>query len=101
MSAKIEGARGSTESILAGASFRKRTMEWEPVSDARVYEVTLFDDGRAKYASHVNRWRIVARWKGKVRLRNEHGVVIDSISEWKVQCLPCVLEGPAPFLGDS
>ena len=62
-------------------------MEWEPVFDARVYEVTLFDDGRERYASHVNRWRIVARWKGKVRLRNEHqvGEVIDSISEWKVQ----------------
>ena len=62
-------------------------MEWVPVSDARVYQVTLFDDGRERYASHVNRWRIVARWKGKVTLRNEHhlGEVIESISEWKVQ----------------
>jgi hypothetical protein len=62
-------------------------MEWEPVSDARVYEVTLFDDGRERYASHLNRWRIVARWKGKVTLRNEHqfGEVIESISEWKVR----------------
>jgi hypothetical protein len=67
-------------------------MEWEPVSDARVYEVTLFDDGRERYASHVNRWRIVARWKGKVMLRNEDvGEVIESISEWKVRLLfPCV-----------
>ena len=68
-------------------------MEWEPVSDARVYEVTLFDDGRERYASQVNRWRIVARWKGKVMLRNEQhfGEVIESISEWKVRLLfPCV-----------
>lgn len=62
-------------------------MEWVPVCDARVYKVTLFDDGRERYASHVNRWRIVARWKGKVALRNEHHFrdVIESISEWKVQ----------------
>ena len=69
-------------------------MEWEPVSDARVYAVTLFDDGRERHASHVNRWRIVARWKGKVMLRNEHqfGEVIESISEWKVQACDGRLE---------
>jgi hypothetical protein len=62
-------------------------MEWEPVCDARVYEVTLFDDGRERHTAHVNRWRIVARWKGKVMLRNEQhfGEVIESISEWKVR----------------
>jgi hypothetical protein len=62
-------------------------MEWRPVSDARVYRVTVFDDGLERYASNENRWLIVSRWRGKVKLRNEHrfGEVIESISEWKVQ----------------
>jgi hypothetical protein len=61
-------------------------MLWEPVCDARVYKVTVFDDGNECHASRENRWRIVARWRGKVALRNEgDGAAFGSISEWKVQ----------------
>lgn len=59
---------------------------WSPVDDARVYKVTVFDDGNEGYAAYENRWSIVARWRGKVSLRNtSFGAVIGSISEWKVE----------------
>ena len=61
---------------------------WIPVDDARAFRVTVFDDGNEGYAAYENRWRIVARWRGKVSLRNaSFGAVIGSISEWKVE--PC------------
>ena len=61
---------------------------WSPVDDARAFKVTVFDDGNEGYAAYENRWRIVARWRGKVSLRNASvGAVIGSISEWKVE--PC------------
>ena len=61
---------------------------WSPVDDARAFKVTVFDDGNEGYAAYENRWRIVARWRGKVSLRNaSFAAVIGSISEWKVE--PC------------
>ena len=64
-------------------------MRWEPVCDARVYKaIKLPSSTTATSAtlSRENRWRIVARWRGKVALRNEgDGAALGSISEWKVQ----------------
>ena len=63
----------------------KKMAEWEEASDSRVYEVRVFDDGNADHAVRANRWYIVSRWMGKVSLRNvADGVVVRSISEWKV-----------------
>ena len=45
-------------------------LAWAPVEDARTYEIRVFDDGNEALASKPNAWRIVARWKGKVMLRN-------------------------------
>ena len=64
-------------------------LAWAPVEDARTYEIRVFDDGNEALASKPNAWRIVARWKGKVRLRNcvdcnSAGSLVQSISEWKV-----------------
>ena len=62
--------------------------QWTPVEDARTYEIRVFDDGNQGLMSKPNAWRIVARWKGKVRLRNcftcSVDSVVQSISEWKV-----------------
>ena len=67
---------------------KKKMAEWEETADSRVYEVRVFDDGNADHAVRANRWYIVARWRGKVSLRNvADGVVVRSISEWKVALL--------------
>lgn len=48
--------------------------------------VLVFDDGLCEMCEHPNVWRIVATWKGKVRLENVRaGVLIQSISEWKTE----------------
>ena len=66
----------------------EKMAEWEETADSRVYEVRVFDDGNADHAARANRWYIVARWRGKVSLRNvADGVVVRSISEWKVALL--------------
>jgi len=66
----------------------EKMAEWEETADSRVYEVRVFDDGNADHAARANRWYIVARWMGKVSLRNvADGVVVRSISEWKVALL--------------
>lgn len=66
----------------------EKMAEWEETADSRVYEVRVFDDGNADHAVRANRWYIVARWRGKVSLRNvADGVVVRSISEWKVALL--------------
>ena len=58
---------------------------WEPVTDNTMYEIQTFDDGNDDLRLRTNAWYIVARWAGKVRLRNAvDSTVVQSISAWKV-----------------
>ena len=60
-------------------------MEFVPVADASLYEVSVFDDGNESHEGLPNEWRIVAKWRGKVRIEHARtGCVISSISAWKV-----------------
>ena len=60
-------------------------MHWA-VAGGALCRVAVFDDGLDAMRVHPNLWRIVATWKGKVRLENVAvGVQIQSISAWKVE----------------
>jgi hypothetical protein len=59
---------------------------WEPVMDTGTHEIRTFDDGNQDLTHKTNAWYIVARWRGKVRLRNAvDSSVVHSISAWKVE----------------
>lgn len=61
-------------------------MDWIEVNDEQEFNIFKFDDG-IKHLENVfpNSWYIIARWKGKVRLKNtKTGLIIPSISEWKI-----------------
>ena len=59
---------------------------WEAVTDNATYRIGTFDDGHEDLKLRANAWHIVARWKGKVQLRNalDSTVFVQSISAWKV-----------------
>jgi hypothetical protein len=60
---------------------------WESV-DGPLCTVAVFDDGLSEMSAYPNLWRVVARWKGKVRLENVACLAcIGSVSEWKTR--PC------------
>jgi hypothetical protein len=62
-----------------------KNMEFVRVFDTSIYEVTVFDDGNDQLKSLPNEWRIVAAWRGKVRIENARtGYTVLSISSWKV-----------------
>ena len=61
---------------------------WVDVEDARMYAVTVFDDGNEPHASRSNAWRVLRTWRGKSEVRNVHDDAhIASISTWKLRPL--------------
>ena len=61
-------------------------MEWLSVDDTQKFYIFKFDDGNTHLASvFTNSWYIIAKWNGKVKLKNtETGYIVPSISEWKI-----------------
>jgi len=62
------------------------SVEWTDVHDKEIVYIFKFDDGVVKYKNvYPNTWIIIAKWRGKIRLKHTHSdTVIKSISEWKV-----------------
>jgi hypothetical protein len=49
------------------------------------YKINVFDDGNEKYKEYSNEWYILYNENGKYMLKNiRYGIVINSISCWKV-----------------
>ena len=59
---------------------------WEDVHDEEIVYIFKFDDGVVKYQNvYPNTWIIIAKWRGKIKLKHTHSdTIINSISEWKV-----------------
>ena len=71
-------------------------IEWTVVQDDKLYRIHQFDDGKERYSQYVNKWSIIATWRGKVRLLNVDGnTCLSSISRWKTLEIPIE---PAPEL---
>ena len=61
-------------------------MDWIIIDDKQKFYIFKFDDGNTHLGTvFPNSWYIIARWKGKVKLKNtETGYIVPSISEWKI-----------------
>jgi hypothetical protein len=49
------------------------------------YKINTFDDGNEKYKEYLNEWYVLYTQNGKYMLKNiKNGLIINSISSWKV-----------------